>query len=271
MTDCVHLRTSRISKGRICRMCGAVLDSESSASDPPALPWRMLAIGWAVGGVSVAWVPFVGFVLQYLSTLIHEMGHAAVAWSLGYPALPKFDLQHGGGITSTHQERSQLLTVLLLAAGIWLVVKNWQRGLFWRSSAIALVAVLLVLAWSGFDRDAIIAAGHLAELVICCVFLLRAATGMAVAHKVEQWLYAICGWALWWILLQFAWGLATDETALATYYEDVKGVDNDLVRLADSLGGSVPGWAWWVLSCTIIAPLVTVWQASRWGRSRVVE
>lgn len=265
MPGCPHDRTSPTPDGLVCRACGAVLAREAP---PPPLHWRPLAAGWVIAGVLLAWVPLAGFILHYLSILVHELGHAAVAWSVGIPAIPKFNLQQGGGIT-THGCRMGLLVILLLAAGAWLIASAWPRGLRWRCAAIALVAIPLLLGLSGLDEGAITAAGHLAEVAMACVFLVRAATGMAVAHRAEQWLYAICGWAMWWIVLGFAWDLATSAEARAAYGESPSGIDNDLVRLADGLGGSVALWAWLLLFLAIAAPVIALWQARRIGGRRV--
>ncbi len=245
-----------------------MLAVEALAPAPAPLHWRPLAAGLLIGGVLVGWVPFAGFILHYLNILVHELGHAAVAWSVGIPAIPKFNLQQGGGITA-HGERMTVLVLLLLAAGAWLLALAWSRGRWLRCGAMVVVGLPVLLAVTGLDKSAITAAGHLAEVALACVFLARAATGIAVAHWPEQWLYAICGWAMWWIVMGFSWSLATDPAYLAWYHEATCGTDNDLVKLSDASGLSVVNLAWTLMLVAILAPAGSFWLARQWGGQSV--
>ncbi|MFT5129752.1 MAG: hypothetical protein ACI8W8_003381, partial [Rhodothermales bacterium] len=66
--------------------------------------WQVDKGGWIapLGGFVTAFIPFffprLHWIMSYLKILVHELGHSAVAWLFGYPGLPTFSLQHGGGV-----------------------------------------------------------------------------------------------------------------------------------------------------------------------------
>lgn len=230
---------------------------------PPApLHWRRGAAGAGIAVAILWWGGLPAWILGTLTVLVHELGHAVMAWITGHPAIPKFDLQFGGGVTPIG-ERSWLVSGLLLAAGAWLVVQAWPRRGWVRTGAIALVAVPLLLAVTGLDSAAFTVAGFLGEFAVAGVFLVRSLTGMAVAHRLEGWLYAVCGWMLWLRPLILSWQLATDPSARERYAEGKGGMDNDLTVVADLLGGSVPGWGWAMIVVALATLAISGWAAWR--------
>ena len=80
--------------------------------DREALRALVIGLGLAVG---VLLVPFLRFVLGYLTILVHELGHAAAGWLFGYPSIPAFDFRYGGGLTS-HESRKIVIVLLVLGA-----------------------------------------------------------------------------------------------------------------------------------------------------------
>ena len=42
-------------------------------------------------------VPPLKFLFHPRCTIVHELGHTAVAWLFGFTAIPAFDFQYGGG------------------------------------------------------------------------------------------------------------------------------------------------------------------------------
>src|SRR5258705_7805858 len=84
-----------------CLRCRVPLISASAPIGPAALSrdaWRALGIG-AVLAVVLTLIPFTRILFQPLITIVHELGHAVVAWMFGYPAVPAFDFSYGGGVT----------------------------------------------------------------------------------------------------------------------------------------------------------------------------
>lgn len=53
--------------------------------------WISLGAGFGLAVVALV-IPLVGFVIDVLITVIHELGHVVTAWIFGSPALPSFDL-----------------------------------------------------------------------------------------------------------------------------------------------------------------------------------
>ncbi len=227
------------------------------------IAWRPTVIGALLGSLLAWWGGFLFFIIQMLSVLIHETGHALSAWLVGRPAIPKFDLQFGGGITPIAAQRSGLLCVLLAIAGAWLIRSAWQRGPRWGAAAVAAVAIPLLLIVTGWDMPVFSAAGHVAESVMAVVFLVRAATGIGIAHRLEAGVSALVGSALWWGVIGFCRKLMNDSGFRAEYAEGKGGaLPHDLTTLSDQLGGTVIGWAWALLIFAILAVAaggVVVW------------
>ncbi len=121
-----------------CPSCGIVFAKwrprtvrERPAPPPPqtlGIPhagWKAAGLG-LVFAIALSWFPFLSFILSPLTTMVHEIGHTAVLWLFGYPAIPAFDFANGGGVTMSDLERS---TSVVAAWGIGLLAMLWwQRG-----------------------------------------------------------------------------------------------------------------------------------------------
>ena len=219
------------------------------------IAWRPLAIGIVLGSLVAAWGGFPFRIFQTLSVLIHELGHAMMAWMVGRPAIPKFDLQYGGGITP-FGERSMILCLLLAIAAVWMLWLARERGSRWFVAAIAIVAFPCLLILTDTDIKWIVAAGHVAQPIMAVVFLVRAATGIGISHTLEAGVSAMTGTAMWWDVQSFAWNLIHDPNVQECYSEGKAGLDGDLTRLAEEVGGTVTAWAWAYLIFALIALFV---------------
>ena len=224
-------------------------------------------VGAAIA-VVVLLVPFLRFVFGTLGTLVHELGHSAVAWLFGIPAIPSFDFVHGGG-WSLQGRRSVVLQLAWLAALGWL-------GFRVRAHRNALAVVLGVgLAWAALAATflhevAITAAGHAGELAFAAIFLHRGLTGAGCRLPVERPLSIFVGLFLEARVVLFAWGVAFDA-GTRDYYETGKGgVLHDLHDVALTLHGRI-GWALGtdgaatllLLACAL--PPALAWLAFRHG------
>jgi hypothetical protein len=197
--------------------------------DDGSFPWRTLALGAGIA-VAARLVPLARWIFATFATLVHEMGHAACAWLFGEPAIPRFDLVHGGGFTST--EGRKTLLVALLYAG-------WA-ALLWRcrsprprlAVAGALALLWMLLLHTRGSEIAVLWTGQAGELVVAGIFLYRAFTGASVVHEVERPLYAGIGLFLVIHSLELCFGILGGGWARTLYLEGKGGVQNDFLRIA---------------------------------------
>jgi hypothetical protein len=192
---------------------------------------RSLGIGFAIALV-VFLVPFLNYVFGYLITLVHELGHAVVAWLFGYPAVPAFDFMYGGGVTF-HEDRKVLIVLLVyaaFAAGIYL----YRRNRIASSVLGGAVALYTLLAFTPLHEILQIFMGHGAELVFAGIFLYRAISGEKIKVPAERPLYAFVGFFILLSDLRFAWRLIYSAEHRAMY-ENAKGGGHwmDFSRIAE--------------------------------------
>ncbi len=220
-----------------------------SAMDPQAQ--RAVAIGFGLALVLLIIEPL-NFLLSPLVILVHELGHAATAWSFGYPAIPAFDFLYGGGVTM-HGERISVL--------LWLIYGGIFFGAWWyRHNRLTLGIVggfTLFYTWFAFSsiHDALfLAMGHGFELIFAGIFLYRALSGSGCRHGLEQTLYGLAGCFIIGYDLRFAWDLMFDPVAQGIYLEGKGGLlDNDFTRLGRFFGVDmtvVAGIFWWLVLLT---------------------
>lgn len=203
---------------------------------PPPFTWARQAVLCTIGAV-LAWMPVLRWVIMTLQTLVHEIGHALASWFFARPAVPAFDFSQGGGFTII-RDRATFLMLLLAVAWAWL-------GWLVRSSPRLLIAVgVAALLWAGamltgFDQFACAAMGHGGVYLFVGIFLARNLTGLGIVHAGEQPLYGALAWALWWREMSFSFQMLTDAAIRARYWDGKRGVDNDLVSVAQMLGCSL--------------------------------
>lgn len=224
--------------------------------------WLVEQVVLAVVALAAVAAPLVGWVLQTFRILCHELGHALVGWVFGRPAIPAFDLSHGGGVTLI-RDRWSLLALLVGVCWVWLIRVVWPcRPLAMAAAAAALVWGLILLADA--DEPLIHLMGHGGTVVFAAVFLARGMTGDGTAHVIDRWLSSLVAWSLVWIEIGFAWGVLHDLADRERYHAGKGGIENDFIRLADAwrcqldtllwlhllavipvaLGGALAWW-WW--------------------------
>jgi hypothetical protein len=62
--------------------------------------------------------------MNYMATFFHEIGHTVFAWFYGYPTLPSFDFEHGGGMAWMMSDQQKALVFCVWAIigyGIYLM------------------------------------------------------------------------------------------------------------------------------------------------------
>lgn len=181
--------------------------------------WTAVGVGAAMAVLAPA-VPLIGFVIEVLKTVIHELGHTATAWALGSPALPSFDLTYGGGVSHI-VDRQPILLAVIYGIFAYLAFRD-------RDDRRALVTVLIAAAMHAVAtftplRALLISTmGHGTELIIAGIFLYRSLSGNQVLRGEERPLYAFVGLYLILSDARFAYTLMTSPAHRAEY-EDAKG------------------------------------------------
>ena len=243
-----------------------------------AKSWRYhLGLGLALGLFFSLKIPIVSAIGWFFSSVMHEMGHTLISYYLGSIALPALRLDgHAATITL---DQSLWLALLVWAALILGTVYFWLARR--KQVAIPLLALALsypLLAFTGLREMLFLLGGHGGETVLATIFFWRAAV---ISHKVreeERTLYAALGWFLWLQNLVLHWNLMFSAASRNWYLNNGSfGLENDFVRLADSLGWSLPGLSGVMLLVTLaLPPAGLLWarwsmhghmrpQASSWG------
>jgi hypothetical protein len=192
-------------------------------------PWFFLLLALALAPV-LTLAPLLRYVGWFLTSLVHETGHAALSWLLGCPAVPAIRID--GHAAAVHGEQSRLLCALVLAALAGLAWACRRRPVL-RLALCAAVVAYPFLAFTHAREVVFLAGGHLGELAFATVFLSWCLTGGFTESRAERATAGVLGWYL---LLRHAWlvgGLFLSEPARQAYARSGSfGLTNDYVRLA---------------------------------------
>ncbi len=223
-------------------------------------PWLFLGLGLATAPI-FAWTPLLRSMGWFLASLVHEMGHAALAWLCGMPAVPA--ISPGGHAAAVHGPQSlglALTITAVLAAAAW-------RGLAGRARWVALVLVLVghpLVAFSPAGEALHLLAGHAGELLFATLCLWKALDGGFTDSRLERALYGTVGWYLLGRNASLCWGLIHSARARAHYRSNGSfGLTNDYLRLAqDVLGWRLESVAMAMLLASLLV-LPAAWLAWR--------
>jgi hypothetical protein len=257
-----------------CPSCGIVFAKwrprtvrERPAPPPPqtlGIPhagWKAAGLG-LVFAIALSWFPFLSFILSPLTTMVHEIGHTAVLWLFGYPAIPAFDFANGGGVTMSDLERS---TSVVAAWAIGLVAMLWwQRG---RKGVVGLLVVAAILyAWS-YDTTretlAVTLGGHGGEIAFGTLFLYRGLTGWGCKIEAERPIYAFLAFMILFSGLRLAISLQGDSMARYWYLQGKGGIDHDLVTGAQILSLRLENLARLMVFAELLAIPAAFWAAAQ--------
>jgi len=226
-------------------------------------PWGYLALGLATAPV-FAWTPILQYMGWFLASLVHEMGHAALAWTCGMPAIPA--ISPAGHAAAVHGEQSTVLAILVLA-GVLCAAWKLLEG----SARIVAMTVLAVvqpaLAFTGAKELAFLLAGHAGELAFATLCLWKALDGGFTSSKLERALYGTVGWYLVGRNVFLCVGLMTSPGARAHYASNGSfGLTNDYIRAAeDVLDWRLESLALLMLAASVAAvpAAILLWRARR--------
>ena len=200
--------------------------------------------------------------LGYMCVFFHEIGHSISYWLYGYPSLPTFDFQDGGGMTYGGARIGPLLWAAWLgmaAAGVWLW-RHWHYGAFAVLGLFALAHAATALTEG--HHNVIGYMGHGGEILIGGFCLVRAGLG---AHdtkygELERWLNAVFGLYTFGRNLIMSFGLAFSDLSRAAYAQQKKNghIQSDFTRLAEDLHVKMQSVAWFSISFTLAVFILAV-------------
>lgn len=166
--------------------------------EPPPLQsrWRLLfhPASAMIAGIlafplaKVLYLP--NYVFNFLTTLVHEMGHALFGWLMGFPTLPAVSVA-GGGV-AVHGEQVLLICLTLLAAIAAATWKHRRRPACLAAGGAAFAAYA-ALAFTGARELLPILGGLLLELggTAVCFYVVLV---VELQRPFERPLYALWGW-----------------------------------------------------------------------------
>jgi hypothetical protein len=230
--DCPRCNFTQHVSQRECLKCGYFFpldeplpesgDSggESDSSRVDGKGWVSLLAGFLLA-IFVLRSGWVTFLFHPLITIIHELGHTIVGWVFGYPSIPAFDFQYGGGVT-IHEEDRKIAIVIVLYLALGFLVYRCRKS---RATVGALLLLGALYSWTAFtDVHQILGLfmGHGTELIVAGIFLYRAISGSAILEALERPLYAFVAFFILFEDIRFSYQLSTSQVH-RIMYEDAKG------------------------------------------------
>ncbi len=230
--------------------------------------WKILAFGFI--GALVAhstWLTSAPF--EALKTLFHELGHAVVAWLLGHPSIPAFDLMFGGGIT--HYGEFHPSIAIAVAAGMGYLAWRLRQNTLAVSVIAAVFLIWLIVVTKEWRRETVMAsAGVVFELLLAATFMYMtiANVGWRIP-EVERPLGALIAFFVQFDSWIFALRLMRDEDFLAWYQQGKGGaLMNDLEVVALNLkiylgiNATIRGMAELLFVFSFLPMTLAVWLAT---------
>jgi hypothetical protein len=208
--------------------------------------------------------------MDYMGTFFHELGHSVFAWMFGYPSLPSFDFQHGGGM-AYHFGRVVYLQWGMIAAGAFGLWAVWRYSIFWAVVAGTLYVGLVIASLTSFHDVIILFMGHGAESAMGAFILARVMLDAVPNRPGEFEMHAFAGpYLIMGPIVDPSWGLITDPIYRDDYWAQKGGEGfGDFSRIADYFGwaSEIPvAWACILFSVTItVVPVVAAYICRRYG------
>jgi hypothetical protein len=222
--------------------------------------WLALGIGLAAFPLAkLLWIP--NYVFNFLTTLVHECGHALFAWLMGRVSIPTVSIA-GGGVTVWGERHLALCAAIEIGLGF----------LAWRYRKIPLFAAAVVYPLLALfaNEIVVVAGGILLEIggaVACFVVVLA----VDLRRPFERPIYALWGW---WMLLNRAWETILMLRSPAHWVRQkvidsglAAGLTSDLERFRAALGVSHETVLWGVLALCVAALPAAFGLAFKWRKT----
>jgi len=222
-----------------------------------ATGWKTLIASFILASLLIASRQLT-FLVSPLLIIVHELGHASLAWLFGYAALPAFDFTYGGGVTMQTNDRIPLLLFGVGSGFAYLCYRYRQNDL---TSRMLLGGAIVygTCTLTPLHSLLIVAMGHGFELLFSGIFLYRALSGWSCRYSIERPLYGMLGLFTVFYNVRFAHTLLTDAEERVIYEAGKGGIlDNDFVRLAiDYFNVDLSRVVMVFLLCSIATPIMT--------------
>lgn len=202
----------------------------------------------------------IAFAGWFLTSLVHEMGHCAVALFFGCFAVPAIRLD--GHAAAVHSCQNTLGAIFVWAA-LGVLAWRFRDRRRWLITFAVAAGLYPLFAFTDLKEFFHLIGGHAAELIFATIFFWRALTGGFVDQPAERPLYAALGW-LWMGGAILLFGSLTFSAASRDWYlrNGSFGLENDLIRLARLIGVSLPVVSFPLLLLALL-PLPTAFLLAR--------
>lgn len=225
--------------------------------------WFYLGLGLVLAPVFTL-TPLLGFMGWFLASLVHEMGHSALAWACGMPSIPA--ISPAGHAAAVHGEQMLFLVAMILLVVVQQIAQRLEGRRRVATIAIFLVAYG-VLAFTPLRELAFLLAGHGGELAFATLCLWKSLDGGFTDSRAERLAYSVLGWFLAGKNLWLFVGLATSDESRAHYADNGSfGLTNDLIRVAEEvLGWRLESVALLAVPCAlaVLPAALALWRRSR--------
>lgn len=162
--------------------------------------------GWMMAGMS------------YMKTFFHELGHTFTAWFYGYPTIPMFDFNHGGGLALIVSGQKFLILGAVWAGLVYGIYKLSDYRPLQLILSFLLIINLLTF-WNEELRFSIIDfMGPGAVPIMASFFLYRAIFDVAPVGNLERYLNSIVGFGFIFYSYLAAFGLLRNDVYRTIYY-----------------------------------------------------
>jgi hypothetical protein len=180
----------------------------------------------------------IAFAGWFLTSLVHEMGHSAVALFFGCFAVPAIRLDgHAAAVHSCQNTLGAIFVWVALGILAW----RFRDRRPWLITFVVAAALYPLFAFTDLKEFLHLIGGHAAELIFATIFFWRALTGGFVDQPAERPFYAALGW-LWSGGAVVLFASLTFSAASRDWYlqNGSFGLENDLIRIARLIGVSLP-------------------------------
>lgn len=195
--------------------------------------------------------------LGYLEVFFHEMGHTVAFFFFGQPAVPFFNFNDGGGLTTPVMDRSIILQLAVyagLAYGAYLLYDAAEYFLLGAGLAVTLVLTCFAL---GSHHYLLVTSfmGHGGSTLVGCYCLYRALLGRGEEMRgvVERYTQMSFGIFVPMHNMVLSWSLMTSDIARDVYNQGIGGhIANDYAVIAGKLGTSLQHVAAFGMAYTVL-------------------